>query len=214
MGPAVRTEPDTAGARLASARERIGWSLDQVADQLKLDRHTVIALEQDDYRAIGATVFVRGFLRRYAALVGESPADIEALYARRPDAEAQPDLSRTGLHRIEPDVFRPRVGLLPALIGALALTLAGAAWWVISSRPHAGTETTHPSSSALPVAAAPARQQSEPQLPAAASASATPAAETKPEAAPARRRLQLSYTGECWAEIYDARGVRLFSGFA
>ena len=63
---------------MAIERERIGWALEQVADQLKLDRYTVVALEQDDYRAIGATVFVRGFLRRYAALVGESPAEIEA----------------------------------------------------------------------------------------------------------------------------------------
>ncbi len=84
MVAAVRTEPETAGARLASARERLGLSLDQVADHLKLDRHTVVALEEGDHRAIGAAVFVRGFLRRYAALVGEPPAEIEALYARRP----------------------------------------------------------------------------------------------------------------------------------
>ena len=32
MSAAARTEPDTAGARLASARERQGLSLDQVAD--------------------------------------------------------------------------------------------------------------------------------------------------------------------------------------
>ena len=39
------------------------------------------------------------------------------------------------------------------------------------------------------------------------------AADVKSEALPGRRKLQLSFTGECWAEIYDARGVRLFFGF-
>ena len=96
MVAAARTEPDTAGARLASARERSACRVDQVADQLKLDPDTVMALEEGDHRAIGAAVFVRGFLRRYATLVGESPAEIEALYARRPDAESQPDLSQDG----------------------------------------------------------------------------------------------------------------------
>jgi cytoskeleton protein RodZ len=210
MVAAVRTEPETAGARLANARERLGLSLDQVADHLKLDRHMVVALEEGDHRAIGAAVFVRGFLRRYAALVGESSAEIEALYARRPDAEAQPDLSKTGMHRIEPDSFRPRLGVLPALIAALGLARAGAAWWVIYSHPRA------PSSPpvALPVAPAPVMPATSgpPASDSGAIGQLVPA-ETKPEVLPGRRKLQLSFTGECWAEIYDARGVRLFFGF-
>lgn len=210
MVAAVRTEPETAGARLASARERLGLSLDQVADHLKLDRHMVVALEEGDHRAIGAAVFVRGFLRRYAALVGESSAEIEALYARRPDAEAQPDLSKTGMHRIEPASFRPRLGVLPALIAALVLAIAGAAWWVLYARPHARPAPP----AALPAAAAPAPPTGVglPANDSAASAQLVPA-ETKPEALPGRHKLQLSFIGECWAEVYDARGVRLFSGF-
>jgi cytoskeleton protein RodZ len=210
MVAAVRTEPDTAGARLASARERLGLSLDQVADHLKLDRHMVVALEEGDHRAIGAAVFVRGFLRRYAALVGESSAEIEALYARRPDAEAQPDLSKTGMQRIEPAAFRPRLGVLPALIAALVLAIAGAAWWVLYSHPHARTS----SPVALPVAPAPVTPPA-PDLPANESSAGSQLvpAEAKPEALPVRHKLQLTFTGECWAEIYDARGVRLYFGF-
>src|SRR3954469_4047108 len=123
MVAAARTEAETAGARLARARERAGMSLDQVAEHLKLDRHTVVALEEGDHRSIGAAVFVRGFLRRYAALVGEPAGEIEALYARRADAEEQPGLSKTAMHRIEPATFRPRLGVLPVLIAALALAI-------------------------------------------------------------------------------------------
>jgi len=38
-------------------------------------------------------------------------------------------------------------------------------------------------------------------------------ADAKSEVVLGRRKLQLSFTGECWAEIYDARGWRLFFGF-
>jgi cytoskeleton protein RodZ len=208
MVAAVRTEPDTAGARLASARERLGLSLDQVADHLKLDRHMVVALEEGDYRAIGATVFVRGFLRRYAALVGESPSEIEALYARLPDAEARPDLSKTGMQRIEPAAFRPSLGVLPALIAALVLAIAGAAWWAMWSKPH----VTAPASSALPkpIAAPGAAPGAAPTVAATAPLIA-PEAKAVPMAG--RRLLELIFAGECWAEIYDARGVRLYFGF-
>ena len=211
MVAAVRTEPDTAGARLASARERLGMTLDQVADHLKLDRHTVVALEDGDHRAIGATVFVRGFLRRYAALVGESPSEIEALYAQRPDAEARPDLSKTGMQRIEPAEFRPRLGVLPALIAALALAIAGAVWWAMHSKPPASTS----SSTVLLAPSAPQAATGAAGLPitdAGTSGQLAPA-DINSEALPGRRKLQLTFTGECWAEIYDARGVRLFFGF-
>jgi cytoskeleton protein RodZ len=208
MVAAVRTEPDTAGARLASARERLGLSLDQVADHLKLDRHMVVALEEGDYRAIGASVFVRGFLRRYAALVGESASEIEALYAQLPDAEARPDLSKTGMQRIEPAAFRPSLGVLPALIAALVLAIAGAAWWAMWSKPHVAA----PASNALPQPGAPASAAPGVAPTVAASAElAAPEAKSVPLAG--RRVLQLIFSGECWAEIYDARGVRLYFGF-
>jgi cytoskeleton protein RodZ len=202
---------DSAGARLGRARARLGLSVEEVADQLKLDPHTIVALEAGDHRAIGATVFVRGFLRRYAALVGESPTEIEALYTRLPDAGFQPDLSKTGMHRIAPASFRPRIQTGPALVVALALIAAGTAWWALRSRP-------------APVAPAPARQPvpagagaagGATSLPSAA-ASASPVATAADEpttVVPGRRRLSVSFSGECWAEIYDARGYRLFFGF-
>jgi cytoskeleton protein RodZ len=208
---AAAKDADSAGARLGRARARLGLSVDEVADQLKLDPQTVVALEADDHRAIGATVFVRGFLRRYAALVGESPADIEALYARLPNAEFQPDLSKTGMHRIAPARFQPRIRAVPALIAALALVVGGVAWWALRSRP---PEATAPLPASL--AAAPAAPPAAVTLPAGAASqagAALDAAQQPPPVAAVRRRLQLAFSGECWAEVYDARGWRLFFGF-
>jgi len=245
---------DTAGARLARARTRASLTLDQVAEKLRLDRSTVVALESDDHTSIGAAVFVRGFLRRYASLVGESPAEIEALYAQRPDAVLRPDLSRTGMHRIEPDAHDRKLGLVPAVIAALVLGIIGAIWWAVHSKPQSYTVVTEehvqagtppapaamsgappaPSASSVPAAAVampqPTTVITPPSSPAAAPLPATgtperaagtaaPAAPPAPAPAPAPvlaprlKTLELTFSGESWVEIYDARGMRLFFGF-
>jgi cytoskeleton protein RodZ len=211
MANAAANQPDSAGARLAGARLRAGLTLEQVAEKLRLDRNTVVALEADDHRAIGAAVFVRGFLRRYAALVGEPAAEIEALYAQRPDAELRPDLSKTGMHRIESDAHGPRLGLVPAVIAAVVLSIAGAVWWAMRTKPQSYTVVSEERTQASPAAAA------VPVAPAAgtgAAVVAAPAAPADAQAAPLpRRHLQLQFNGECWVELYDARGFRLFFGF-
>jgi cytoskeleton protein RodZ len=220
------SEADTAGARLARARVRLGLSVDQVADKLKLDAQTVAELEAGEHRAIGAAVFVRGFLRHYAELVGESPAEIEDLHARRPDAKLQPDLSQTGMHRIEPGALGPKLGVVPALIAATVLGVAGAVWWALRAKPPADTVVSVEQAQVLHVDGAGTDAGLSPgatpralgALPAGAAAGSTLAAgsATPGEAGqpPARRRqLQLTFNGECWAEVYDARGMRLYFGF-
>ncbi len=219
---------DTAGARLARARARAALTVDQVAEKLRLDRSTVVALEADDHRSIGAAVFVRGFLRRYASLVGESSAEIEALYAQRPDAVLRPDLSRTGMHRIEPDAHDRKFGLVPAVIAALVLAVIGAIWWAVRAKPSSYTvvteEHTQVVTSPGPAAASPA--PGVPAMPAAAAAvpslpGASPpngalgavASDKPPTLAPRLKTLELSFSGESWVEIYDARGMRLSFGF-
>ena len=207
------TEPDTVrrslGERACVALSGLLSPGDQVADHLKLDRHMVVALEEGDYRAIGATVFVRAdFCAAMPRWSGSRRPRIEALYARLPDAEVRPDLSKTGMQRIEPAAFRPSLGVLPALIAALVLAIAGAAWWAMWSKSH----VTAPTSTAVakPSAAAGAAPGIAPSV-AATAQLAAPEAKAAPMAG--RRLLQLIFSGECWAEIYDARGVRLYFGF-
>ena len=58
------------GERLRSARVSAGLELSKVAAQLHLNDAMVHALERDDYRAMPGRVFIRGYLRNYARLVG------------------------------------------------------------------------------------------------------------------------------------------------
>ncbi len=68
--------PAGAGRTLAQAREARGLSQADVADKLKLTSRQIEALEADEYDKLPAMVFVRGFIRNYARLVG---LDAEAL---------------------------------------------------------------------------------------------------------------------------------------
>ena len=58
------------GERLRAARLSMGYDLARIASELHLTKSVVEALELDDYSGIEARVFVRGYLRNYARIVG------------------------------------------------------------------------------------------------------------------------------------------------
>ena len=57
------------GKTLQSQREAMGWSVEQVADQLKLAPRQVVALEAGDYASLPSPAVTRGFVRAYANTV-------------------------------------------------------------------------------------------------------------------------------------------------
>src|SRR3954447_175702 len=61
------------GAILAAAREELNLSVSDVARHLKLSPAQVEALEEGAYDRLPGRVFVRGFLRNYAKLLGIDP---------------------------------------------------------------------------------------------------------------------------------------------
>src|SRR3954471_17432291 len=61
------------GAMLAAAREELNLSVSDVARHLKLSPAQVEALEAGAYERLPGPVFVRGFLRNYAKLLGIDP---------------------------------------------------------------------------------------------------------------------------------------------
>ena len=62
-----------AGAALLNERRRQGLSLGDISRQLKLSVRQVEALERDDYSAYKGPVFIHGFIRNYAKLLGLDP---------------------------------------------------------------------------------------------------------------------------------------------
>lgn len=69
------------GKTLAAEREALGWTVEQVADQLKLAVRQVVALEQGDYANLPGAAVVRGFVRAYAKIVKLDPVPLVAQIA-------------------------------------------------------------------------------------------------------------------------------------
>jgi cytoskeleton protein RodZ len=63
---------ESAGARLRRERERQGLTMQKVADDLRLDRVVVEALEDDSYVHTVPPVYAKGHLRKYYQLLGLS----------------------------------------------------------------------------------------------------------------------------------------------
>lgn len=195
------------GARLRAARERRGLTTLQAAEKLHVDARVLEFLEADNFAPLGADVYVRGHLRRYAELVGESAHELQDLYARTGPA-VQPDLTRIPRGQRPPESAR---FMMPALLGVVALTLAGLLWWVFTlpgAKPHA----LAPPPAEAPVAAAEAPDAA----PVTASPVAVPAAArpvvAAPPAAAGGQTLTLHFTGGSWAQVADAHGHVLLDG--
>lgn len=66
----INSESLTPGQMLNQARTARNLTEADVAQQLLLSKHIIVALENDDYRKIVAPVYAKGYLRSYANFLG------------------------------------------------------------------------------------------------------------------------------------------------
>jgi cytoskeleton protein RodZ len=124
------------GRILAVQREAMGWTVEQVADQLKLAVRQVVALEAGDYASLPSPAVTRGFVRAYAKLVRIDPAPLVAQIAI--DTPAEAEMNTSAVRRPTPASFSqakfPSHGKRSSLpLGWIAAVVvvaaaAGAAW--------------------------------------------------------------------------------------
>jgi cytoskeletal protein RodZ len=70
------------GEEFRSAREARGLTLSDVAEQIHIRSVYLNAIENEDWTAIGAPVYVRGFIRTYARFLGLDAEDAVAMFNR------------------------------------------------------------------------------------------------------------------------------------
>lgn len=204
------------GARLRAAREKKALTILQAAERLHVDARLLEALEAQDFAALGADVYVRGHLRRYADSLGESAAELQDLYAAG-TRSAQPDLTRIPRGSGAPDSAR---FMLPVLLLVVGCALAGALWWVLNvpgakSQPvQVATPVSVAPDAAAPAAPAAAAEGGTAAATASAAAPRTTAAAPEGSAQPAagETRLALSFSAASWVDVSDAGGRRLLQG--
>jgi cytoskeleton protein RodZ len=220
--PAPPAAPRSIGERLRAGRERAGLSVAAAAEKLHLDVKVIEALEADRFNELGASVYVRGHLRRYADFVGEPGAELVSSYTARDSRPPPPDLTQVPHPERRTDPRRlvtPLVGLACAAVLMLAI------WWVLSGSRTGSSEVVAPATIATPAdnasapnAAATDAQPTSAVVPTPPVASPTPTAtdtasvqSKREDSTPVREtRLKLELTNDSWVEVYDARGERLF----
>lgn len=68
------------GQELAQARIVLGLSVDEVAQRTRIRAANIKRIDQDDFKKLGADVYVSGWIRSYAEAVGLDPAAMVAKY--------------------------------------------------------------------------------------------------------------------------------------
>lgn len=216
-----------AGERLAEARRLRQITLPDIARELHLDEPKVQALEENRFDVLGAPVFAKGHLRKYAELVGVSIETVMADYGALTNADIAPPVVGEPRPRSREINLGPWVIAVPLLL----IVLGTVYWWLGRTPPHRVPPAAAPPASTVrpspapPEAAADADVVAEEVMPTAEAPTAAPVAapslaDTAPVADNAAPRstpsvagqveLRLTYSGDCWTEVTDANGERLF----
>ncbi len=231
-----------AGQRLAEARRERQIAVLEVAKELHLDETKVRALENNEFESLGAPVFAKGHLRKYADLVGVDEKDVLADYYQLTRSESIPP--------VVANRSRPRREFSPGPWIAVVVVVAvvALAYWIMTRQPSppapaasqpAAEEPVPASNEQEPAGSGADEDLDEPTPTVAEEPDPEPEAETEPEPepepatepepeataasqpAPARPassepladgdvRLTIEFLGDCWTEIFDARGRRLY----
>jgi cytoskeleton protein RodZ len=222
------------GAKLKAERERRGLSAQKAADEMHLDRWVIDALEADDYKRIGPTVYAKGHLKKYAALLGLPAAEILAGYESRPPGPVEVTSAGPSMLLSTRDEGPAFGHWSPAqIVGCLiaALLLAGVLWWrpwhqrsktPVSTPPVAAasvatTPDAPAESGGVSSAIASPNSRDMPAAPLATPAidnGAAPASDAvaAPTPGAGRARLRLSFSADSWVDVHDANGRRTFAG--
>lgn len=210
-----RAEAHGPGARLKEAREARGLKLEDAAEVLGVADSVVAALEAEEFERLGAPVYVRGYLRKYARLLGLSGDELVAAYgqvASPHDPEVHAHATTALPQRRNARWLAPAT----AVILVLVLVLVGLWGW---RRIRQNSSPAHVPAAAVSAAMALSRVQPIAEgTHAAASATAVRsqagASRSGAAAAPAGVHLELDVDTPCWVEVYAPDGERLYYNLA
>lgn len=219
-----------AGQRLAEARRAHGISIAEIAKELHLDEQKVQAIEENQFEVLGAPVFAKGHMRKYAELVGVSVDDMLADYYDLNRSVGAPPV--VGPRKRKP----PRdIALGPWIVGIVVVALLAGTlhWWLDRGqvdRPTARAPgvlepfiTDRNSNTAAPASVSPPADAgsvaTDEVLPDKVTTSTIEvgvvdldAMNPVAEELAGGVRLVLTFSGDCWTEVTDANGDLLFIG--
>ena len=237
--PEAKAEGPLGGERLAEARRAKQISVLEIAKELHVEEAKIRALENNDFDVLGAPVFAKGHLKKYSQLVGVNHDDVLADYYRLTRAQEMPPVivnRQKPRRELSPGpmvaaiivfvlmavaywLLIERPFATPPVPAAMPSAAPGPAP-TAAAEPLTDTEPAGDTESGEEPATEPAAEETPAPLPADEPDPDPAPAETQQQpppvvestAAPAEGEVRLSVTflGDCWTEITDATGRRLF----
>jgi cytoskeleton protein RodZ len=219
-------EPPPVAPDFALLRKERGWSVEEVADKLKISVAKVRAIEKLDFDLLPDGPYTRGFVRNYARLLSVDPSPwlnlMDARQQRAPTRLVRDDPRR--LPKFDDTGKGPLGGarMLWWGVGLVVLAmLAFLAWWERASwmpalqqalpmQQSIQTPVAQPTFSAPAAVAVPAPTPDQPLPPITAPA---PAAPVQPamEVPAGHKALRMTFNADAWVEVKDASGKVLLS---
>ena len=117
---APQQAPQSVGTMLKAERERLGLSREQITEKTRMRTQIVEAIENEAWGSLPPPVFVRGFLRAYAKVLGMSQEAVIELYAKSvpPESPGQtPHLERSRNRRRRTWLVLLSLAMLAAVYG-------------------------------------------------------------------------------------------------
>ena len=208
---------DPIGLRFRAARERLRWSIEAAAQQLKLPKDVLEAIEREDWARLGPAIYARSYITSYARLLGLPVALADEAVAGR----QQPELVSSIGSVSKPRRLAGRTRGLgrPAGIALAVVALLAIAW--AFGLPDAvrravgggagGRDTVAapgPGAGAGAVAAVPAASSRAPVT----EVLAMPSPGAPATAAAGEGDVVLRFRGDSWVEVLGADGATIERG--
>jgi cytoskeletal protein RodZ len=189
------------GERFRAAREQRGLTLSEVAEHIRIRSVYLSAIEDEHWSAIGAPVYIRGFLRTYARYLGLDPEEAVSDFNKAAGSEPPPATAHVrSSGPIISDYREPR-SLAPLLwvSGIIALALVGFVIYLYFTPPR-GTQTVATGAAkAAPTAASLGQAPSGPA--GSAPPSVVPAASPTAGGLPQTRTLAIHLSAPSWLRV-------------
>ena len=120
--------PTGPGSRLMAARNSRGLSIEDVANRMHLSTSIIVSIEEDDFDAITAPIFVKGYLRAYARIVMLNEDEMIAQYVEG-YSDHDPTINTTSSMAAEITVDDARIKWTTYLVIFVLIALLGIWWW-------------------------------------------------------------------------------------
>jgi cytoskeleton protein RodZ len=211
-------ETSSVGQELKAAREALELPIKQLAGDLRIEPHYLAALEEDNFDAFSAPVFAMGYLKQYAIRLGLDEKKLLAGYFSQVGTQELPTLRTPSL---QSGADQQQTRLLVWVSAIVFVVAAILIWWFSTNESEAPVVRQPTANIPMDEPDEPMDEPDEPVIEPAGSGDAfvaRPAPVERvevPAAAPVevvKRTLQVEirFHEDCWTEVIDGRGERLF----